>query len=175
MDVLVRAMNSVLFLSHGIRKDCSITLHLLGGPGPPRRIRFDGANIRGVHPDERALAGQISKILIEPTPAIGHWVELHPGIFHSGGNITQTIKEWGIDGVIMTHLDADAASFSPSEIGKESSPLGFFLSDDQPFSEDEQELLKSKMESRSIGKTWVQGHIAIGIIHFILDEASRTT
>ena len=31
MDVLVRAVNSALFISHGFRNDSLITLHLQGG------------------------------------------------------------------------------------------------------------------------------------------------
>ena len=30
MDVLVRAVNSALFISHGIRKDTQIVVHLMG-------------------------------------------------------------------------------------------------------------------------------------------------
>ena len=40
MDVLARAISSALFLSHGIRENTTITIHLMGGPGVPRRIRF---------------------------------------------------------------------------------------------------------------------------------------
>ena len=34
MDVLARAVNSALFLCHGIREDSEVILHLEGGPGP---------------------------------------------------------------------------------------------------------------------------------------------
>ena len=33
MDVLVRAVNAALFVSHGIREDCHVILHLMGGGG----------------------------------------------------------------------------------------------------------------------------------------------
>ena len=77
LDVLARAVNTGLFLSHGIRDDTDIVLHLMGGPGPPRRIWFQGSRLRGVHPDERAIAGQIAKALRNPVPAIGQQIELH--------------------------------------------------------------------------------------------------
>ena len=54
MDVLLRAVNSALFVSHGIREDTQIVLHL--EDSGPRRIRFDGGSLRGVHPDERSIA-----------------------------------------------------------------------------------------------------------------------
>ena len=43
MDVLARAVNASLFVSHGIRKDSHVMLHLMGGDGPNRRIWFNGA------------------------------------------------------------------------------------------------------------------------------------
>ena len=61
IDVLARAVNTALFLSHGIRDDTDITLHLMGGPGPSRRIWFEGARLRGVYPDERGIAGHVNK------------------------------------------------------------------------------------------------------------------
>ena len=70
MDVLVRAINSALFVSHGIRKDTTITLHLQGGDGPDRRVLFDGEKLAGVRPDERAIAGQIKAIMKLPKPPI---------------------------------------------------------------------------------------------------------
>ena len=68
MDVLVRAVNAALFVSHGIRDDCHVILHLMGGEGPNRRIWFDGTRIGGVRPDERSIAGQIKGINKLPIP-----------------------------------------------------------------------------------------------------------
>ena len=41
LDVLCRAINSALFISHGIRDDTHITLHLLGSKFPPRVLPAD--------------------------------------------------------------------------------------------------------------------------------------
>ena len=73
MDVIVRAIMSSLLLSHGIRKDTEVIIHLLGGPGPSRRIKFVGSEITGLHAEERSVAGQIAKIIREPLPPIGVW------------------------------------------------------------------------------------------------------
>ena len=44
--------------------------------------------------------------------------------------------------------------------------IGFILSDDQPL-----ELsFSDKILTRSIGEKWLQGHMAIGICHFLIDE-----
>ncbi len=166
MDVLVRAVSSALFLSHGMRDDCHITLHLMGGPGPARRIWFDSRNLKGLHVDERAIAGRISKLLEEPVPAIGQLIEFSSGIWHSGGDISTTLADWQREGVRMILLDADAPLLSDSSFTDEK--LGFFLSDDQAFTEAELEILE--MERFSLGTKWLQGHSAITIVHHVLDN-----
>ena len=49
MDVLIRALMACLLTSHGLRRDTQVVLHLMGGPGPPRRIKFDGNTLKGLH------------------------------------------------------------------------------------------------------------------------------
>ncbi|GIR76223.1 MAG: hypothetical protein CM15mP78_09220 [Candidatus Poseidoniales archaeon] len=56
MDVLVRALMAGLLTSHGLRRNTVVVLHLMGGPGPPRRIKFDGSELKGLHADERSIA-----------------------------------------------------------------------------------------------------------------------
>jgi tRNA (pseudouridine54-N1)-methyltransferase len=167
IDVLARAVNTALFLSHGIREDTGITLHLMGGPGPGRRIWLDGARLRGVYPDERAIAGQIGKALKEPVPAIGQMVELHSGFWHSGGGVEQTINEWRREGVRTFVLDADGEPFNPETHIADA--MGFILSDDQHFSESEMESMES-LEKISLGNVWLQGHACISILHHQLDS-----
>ncbi|MEE2812168.1 MAG: hypothetical protein VX627_03975 [Candidatus Thermoplasmatota archaeon] len=167
IDVLARAVNTALFLSHGIRDDTDITLHLQGGPGPARRICFQGSTLRGVYPDERAIAGQVGKSLKEPVPAIGQMVELHSGFLHSGGGVEQTINEWSRDGVRTFVLDAEGAPFNPDIHISDS--MGFILSDDQPFSESEMKSMEP-LEKISLGDVWLQGHVCISILHHLLDS-----
>ena len=167
MDVLSRAINTALFLSHGIREDTEVMLHLMGGPGPARRILFQGSRLRGVYPDERAIAGQIGKALREPVPSIGHFIELHPGFLHSGGNIEQTIIEWKRDNVELCVLDASGELFEPKSHSQEK--IGFLLSDDQPFSVNEVEMMEN-LPVVSLGQKWLQGHSCIAIIHHLMDS-----
>ena len=70
-DVLARAVNAALFISHGVREDSVIFLHLMGGEGPSRRVVFDGSKLRGVRPDERSIVGQIISVIREPVPPAG--------------------------------------------------------------------------------------------------------
>jgi len=167
LDVLARAVNAALFLSHGIRKDTDITLHLMGGDGPPRRVWFEGSRLRGVHPDERAIAGQVGKAMKSPVPPIGRMVELHEGLWHSGGGIEQTIDEWSREGVRAFVLDAGGVPFDPVEHDGES--VGFILSDDQPFTESEMGAMGT-LEKVSLGETWIQGHSCISILHHAMDS-----
>lgn len=183
MDVLVRALMSSLLTSHGLRHDTEVVLHLMGGPGPARRIKFIGAELKGVHAEERAVAGQIAKVIKLPTPARGHWIERSSGIYDSGGDITHTIADWSTSTVIA--LDADAPRLWASEAILPSKSqahshatgqrgdftihgqdLAFVLSDDQPLPEG----IKESVVARSLGEVWLQGHMAVGVCHFLLDE-----
>ena len=166
IDVLARAVNTGLFLSHGIRNDTHVTLHLLGGPGPSRRIWFEGPKLRGVHPDERAIAGQIGKALKEPVPPIGQLIELHSGFWHTGGGLEQTISEWKRENVRIFVLDADGIPFDSEKHTSDS--IGFILSDDQPFGDSDLEAMNG-LERISLGETWLQGHACISILHHHLD------
>ncbi len=165
MDVIVRAIMSSLLLSHGIRKDSEVIIHLLGGPGPARRIKFVGSEITGLHAEERSVAGQIAKIIREPLPPIGVWKKCSDGIYDSGGNINNTIAELTDSRIII--LDADGENLvSEQKNITLCDDITFIVSDDKPL-----EISNSENHvRRSLGKTWLQGHIAIGICHYLLDE-----
>ena len=167
IDVLARAVNTALFLSHGIRVDSEIILHLEGGPGPVRRIGFIGQAIRGVHPDERAICGHLNKALKNPVTPIGVQQEIHSGLWHSGGSIKQTISEWERSGTKIYVLDAKGILFDPNLHNSES--VGFILSDDQPFTDQENKSMEN-FERISLGEKWLQGHSCIAIIHHQLDS-----
>ena len=167
MDVLIRAVMSALLTSHGLRDNVEVVLHLQGGPGPHRRLKFVGSELRGFHAEERSVAGLIAKVIREPLPAIGHWIERTPGLYDGGGSLSHTLTEW--KDYVTVRLDADAERLwnESSTIPTQSSPtehsIAFLLSDDQPLDEDQG-------IPRSLGSTWLQGHHAIAICHFLLDE-----
>ena len=166
MDVLIRAVNAALFVSHGIRRDTDITLHLCGGPGPDRRIWFDGKTLSGVRPDERSIAGQIKAILKRPTPAMGVRDEVTQGIFDIGGGLQDTLTEWQEEGISAHILDAQGEGIETIE---RNGPLGFVLSDHQPFTEAENQLT-APLKKVSLGNKWLQGHACITIVQHTLDK-----
>ena len=167
MDVLIRAVMSSLLTSHGLRDNVEVVLHLKGGPGPHRRLKFVGSELRGFHAEERSVAGLIAKAIREPLPAIGQWIERTPGLYDGGGSLTHTLAEW--KDCVTVRLDADAERLwnENSTIPIQSIPtedsIAFLLSDDQPLDTDQG-------TPRSLGSTWLQGHHAIAICHFLLDE-----
>ena len=170
MDVLVRAVNAALFVSHGIRRDSHITLHLGGGPGADRRVWFDGESLAGVRPDERSIAGQIKAILKQPVPPIGVFEEITQGIFHTGGNLEDTLEEWAREGVSVHLLEALGSPIAELQhIEGEESRLGFLLSDDRSFTETETALITDPPRI-SLGSRWLQGHACISIVHHYLDS-----
>jgi tRNA pseudouridine-54 N-methylase len=185
MDVLVRALMSALMTSHGMRRDSEIILHLHGGPGPARRIKFVGSELKGVHAEERAVAGQIGKVIQLPTPARGQWIERSSGIYDGGGDIDNTISEWKDSAIIRLDAGAPRLWSVDSIIPQQSNPhsksvgewgetevsgidIAFILSDDKPLTESE--ILMENTIPRSLGEEWIQGHLAIAICHFLLDE-----
>jgi tRNA pseudouridine-54 N-methylase len=170
MDVLIRALMAGLMTSHGLRESTVVVLHLLGGPGPPRRIKFDGSTLKGLHADERSIAGTIGKVIATPLPPIGHWQPITAGISHSGGGVELTLREWKEAPTVVLDANTPRLWKNQAQLPKESKPspsnLNFVLSDDQPLEAMEGE----NVLFRSLGEQWLQGHMAIGIVHFLLDE-----
>ena len=167
MDVLIRAVMSSLLTSHGLRENVEVVLHLQGGPGPHRRLKFVGSELRGFHAEERSVAGLIAKVIREPLPAIGHWIERTPGLYDGGGSLSHTLMEWKDSATVRLDADAERLWNENSTIPIQSTPtedsIAFLLSDDQPLDTDQG-------IPRSLGSTWLQGHHAIAICHFLLDE-----
>ena len=183
MDVLIRALMASLMTSHGFRRDSEIILHLWGGPGPKRRLKIVGSEVKGIHAEERSIAGQIAKVLREPVPPIGSWIKRSSGIYDGGGSIEETIREWQNSTIIALDANAERLWSENTTIPMVSNPhsfdssdddevvidgidIGFVLSDDKTLElDDSHDIIK-----RSIGQTWLQGHMAIGICHFLIDE-----
>ena len=183
MDVLIRALMASLMTSHGFRRDSEIILHLWGGPGPKRRLKIVGSEVKGIHAEERSVAGQIAKVLREPVPPIGSWTKRSSGIYDGGGSIEETIREWHNSTIIALDANAERLWSENTTIPMVSNPrsfdsggddgvviegidIGFILSDDKTLELDD----SHKIIKRSIGQTWLQGHMAIGICHFLIDE-----
>ena len=166
LDVILRSVNTALFLSHGIRENVEVILHLQGGERPPRRIWIDGSKVKGMHSDEKSMAGQISKILQHHLPPIGIKNEVKAGISHGQGTLEDTINEWELEKREIYHLDKKGKKIDSDF--KKIKEAGFVLSDDKAFTKQEEEIL-SKTNKISVGEKWIQGHSVIAIIHHYID------
>jgi len=83
MDLICRSIISALWLSNEMRKDTRINICLNGPPDPPLSLRFDGAKLKKVSPDERNVATWLKKSLKYNDLADDSWMETHDGIYIS--------------------------------------------------------------------------------------------
>ena len=65
MDILCRCVNSGFFLSHDLRKDVEVYLVLEGGDDAPKTVRFSGADMKYLNPDERSTSSLIRNALLK--------------------------------------------------------------------------------------------------------------
>lgn len=91
MDILCRCVNAALFLSHDLRRDVRVYLVLKGEPDPPKLIRFDGAKVRYLSPDERSAASLIKKALEKNAQEF--WTESMPGVSIRRGDFGELLRE----------------------------------------------------------------------------------
>ena len=75
-------------------------------------------------------------------------------------------EQWRKDNVRIYILDADGSKLDSETFN--SDRVGFVLSDDMPFTDEEKEIFEG-IERVSLGDTWLQGHACISIIHHQLD------
>ena len=92
MDVLIRALMASILTSHGLRENVEFTMILCGGPGPTRRLKFVSNELKGIHAEERSIAGKIASVLNYPLPPRGHYIERSPGIYDGGGDLEMTVN-----------------------------------------------------------------------------------
>lgn len=161
LDVLCRCVTSALCLSHGIREDVRVWLVLRD----EFTVRFDGADVRNLNPDERSTAALVRSALDAKEGAIGHMAaESSPGV---------SIVRRGLAGVLE---DVDGTPIALHEAGD---PVGsidppsdpaFVLSDHRDFTDDEADLLEERATARvTLGPERLHANHAITVAHNWLD------
>ena len=85
------------------------------------------------------------------------YVDIKYGIYDSL-NDYKLYREFKVDYKSFDN-DTDNSEFTSIDIG-------FILSDDKPLEQD----LPEQISRRSLGDIWLQGHLAIAICHFLIDE-----
>ncbi|ADQ66193.1 tRNA (pseudouridine(54)-N(1))-methyltransferase TrmY [Halogeometricum borinquense] len=163
LDVLCRCVNSAFFLSHAIRE--SVRVHLV--LGDEFTVRFEGAELRRLNPDERSTAALIRGALDVREEAIGHMpAEASPGVSIRRMGFDATLDAVATDGtVIELHENGDpVADVEPPE-----DPV-FVLSDHHDFTDDEAAALADAADERvRLGPEVLHADHSITVAHNYLD------
>jgi tRNA (pseudouridine54-N1)-methyltransferase len=165
MDILCRCVNAALFLSHDLRRDVRVYLVLKGGVHP-MLIRFDGATVRYLSPDERSAASLIKKALEKG--AQGFWTESMPGVSIKKGDLGDLLDELNRK---ITYLREDGADIrvKPLDVG---SDLLFILGDHMGLTDDEEKIIAAhEHEIVSAGPLSLHADHCIVLLHNEMDRS----
>ena len=158
MDVLCRCVNASLFLSHDMRRDTDCYLVLCGEEESPKTIRFSGASVRSLSPDERSSAALIKKAL--GLPAGSEFREAAPGVSVRKGGLERLMKEH-----VFAVLDEKGSDIRSAE----RLPDAFILSDHLNFTDDEDSLVH-QCPRYSVGPLCLHADHTITVLHNELDR-----
>jgi tRNA (pseudouridine54-N1)-methyltransferase len=169
LDVLCRCVTSAFFLSHAIRE--SVRVHLV--LDDTFTVRFEGADLRRLNPDERSTAALIRGALENREDAIGHLpAAASPGVSIRRMGFAATLEELATDAtVVELHEDGDPVA----EVEPPTDPL-FVLSDHRDFTEAEGQLLADAADQRvRLSPEVLHADHAVTVAHNYLDTDGFTT
>ena len=165
MDILCRCVNASLFLSHDLRRDARVYLVMKGGQHPIL-IRFDGAGVRYLSPDERSAASLIKKALEKG--AQGFWTESMPGVSIKKGDLGDLLDE--LDRKI-TYLREDGIDIRVKQL--DADPL-FVLGDHLGLTDDEEKMIEAhEHEIVSVGPLSLHADHCIVLLHNEIDRIEK--
>lgn len=169
LDLLARCVTASLLLSHGIRENVRTWLVL----ADTFTIRFEGSELRQLHPDERSTAAHIKNALKERDEAIGHMeVEVSPGIYLSRLGFDETLEKASQDGTLL-ELHPDGTPLADTQ--PPSDPL-VVLSDHQNLpAEHAETLAQLRDEQLALGPEILHADHAIAVTHNWLDTDGYVT
>ncbi len=101
IDILARCVNSAFFTSFNVRRDTRIILVLLGGPDPPKVLRFEGSELKYLNPDERSAGSLIKKAL-----SIGvrdNQLMSTPGVYVARGGLKDVLSTINVANAVYLH------------------------------------------------------------------------
>ncbi len=169
LDVLCRCVNSAFFLSHDIRE--AVRVHLV--LADEYTVRFDGADLRRLNPDERSTAALIRGALAEREAAIGHQpVETTPGVSLSRMGFEEALSRASRRSTVVQLHEAGEPL---AETEPPADPL-FVLSDHHDFSDDERDRLDDVADRQlRVGPKRLHADHAITVAHNHLDTDGFST
>ncbi len=167
MDILCRCVNASLFLSHDLRRDVRVYLVLKGG-SHPMLIRFDGAAVRYLSPDERSAASLIRKALEKG--AQGFWAESTPGVSIKTGDFGDLLTELNKK---IAYLREDGDDIRLKQIEAGSDHL-FVLGDHLGLTDEEEKIIEMHdHEIVRVGPLSLHADHCIILLHNEMDRAEK--
>ncbi|PKL63765.1 MAG: tRNA (pseudouridine(54)-N(1))-methyltransferase TrmY [Methanomicrobiales archaeon HGW-Methanomicrobiales-3] len=162
MDVLCRCVNASLFLSHDLRRDVDCYLILCGEPAGPKTVKFSGALVRSLSPDERSAGALVKKVI--DTPCGSEFREAAQGVF---------IRKGGLERLLTEHRFA-VLDEKGTDIRKATDLTdAFILSDHLNFTDTEEALLRD-CPRYSVGPKCLHADHTITVLHNELDRRTAS-
>jgi len=163
LDVLCRCVNSAFFLSHALREDVRVHLVL----ADEYVVRFEGAELRRLNPDERSTAALIRGALEAREGAIGAMeANPSPGVYIGKGDFESTARSVAEE---STLIELHEGGQPVVELEPPSDPA-FVLSDHHDFTDAEADCLAEVADERvSLGSQALHADHAITVAHNYLD------
>ena len=167
LDLLARCLLSTFLLSHGIREDVRAFLVIQD----EFILRFEGSELRGLHPDERSTGAHLRGAIETAADTIGaEELEHGPGTYATRGGLADVLDS--VSGTVV-HLHEDGESVG--EFEPPADPV-FVLSDHREFTEGEAELLAEHAEHRlRLGPKALHADDAVAVAHNWLDTDGYRT
>lgn len=170
VDVLCRAVQSTLFLSHSLRADTELLLVFAADPATPAALRLYGATLRNLHPDERAIAGML-RTGLAARPADAWWHDVRPGLAAAPFDLAAVAAEARTAGAHAVVLHKDGAPLATTDLPLE--PL-FVLGDHEPLTDAELALFAGAPHV-SLGPVWYHGNHVASVLQYTLDQREEGT
>ncbi len=158
IDVLIRCVNTSLFLSHDLRRDVDCCLVLNGGPDAPKTVKFSGEHVRYLNPDERSAGALLKKALALTCGTM--YRESTPGVYVRKGGLHELFLEHAC--VVLDETGSDIRCVDEL-------PGAYLLSDHLNFTDEERESIRN-FRTYSVGPQALHADHAITVV---LNEIDR--
>ncbi len=166
LDILTRCVNSAFFLSHDLRKDVNLYLVLQGGEDAPKTIRFDGAEIRYLNPDERSTASLIRNALLKKLEP-DREIRSSPGVFISRKSFEELMEELSSE-CNFIYLREDGTEVREYQFPE--NPC-YILGDDRDPTEEEEEIMsRYPMDKINLGPVSLHANHCMILVHNEMDR-----
>jgi tRNA (pseudouridine54-N1)-methyltransferase len=166
LDILCRAVTAAFVISHGIRKDASVYLVLLGGEAP-KTILLHGGSLRHLNPDERTTAALLKKALA--LPATERWAMSTSGITVRLGGLPELLED--LKEADLVYLKEDGPDIRGMESISSAGKTVFILGDHMGMTAEEEELMgRAGARTASLGETSLHADHCIVILNWMLDS-----